>query len=156
MASSPSTCTSLLLQRSALSVSNCLEGRGGWLAEWEATQQSGQPDAGTDTATSTFSLLRGWEEVERRSAPRMRKFDESPCLEWDLASLVDTEEASTAGSGSAAHRSEHVQEVRELDELLADEDDKGGGKNGKKGKNKDKGGGKNKGASSSASNATGT
>jgi hypothetical protein len=120
MATSPSTCTSLLLQRSALSVSNCLEGRGGWLAEWEATQHSGQPDAGTTTATSTFSLLRGWEEVERRSAPRIRKFDESPCLEWDLASLVDTEEASTVGSGSAAHRSEHVQEVRELDELLAE------------------------------------
>lgn len=46
----------------------------------------------------------------------MRKFDESSCVEWDLASLVDTEEASTEGCD---HRSEQVQEVKELDDLLA-------------------------------------
>ena len=95
-----SACPSLVMQRSALAVSKCLEGRGGWLAEWETAQRAAGQRRDDRHAVppsdpaSTFSLLRGWEDVERWSAPRMRKFDESSCLEWDLASLVDTEEAS--------------------------------------------------------------
>jgi glutamate/tyrosine decarboxylase-like PLP-dependent enzyme len=109
------TCPSLLVQRSALAVSCAIEGGGGWLAEWEAVQRKAFGPG------NTFSASRGWEEVqrakeERGGVPNARKFDEASAgHEWDLASLVDTEEASVL---EAADRRDKDKEVRELDELF--------------------------------------
>jgi len=119
-------CLSLVSQRSALCSSSCLEGGGGWLAVWEAKQAMSRFEKGvTGTVPvlgSTFTVTNGWEEVERgRTSPRglhVRKFDESSGgHEWDLASVVDTAEATS--TAECADRRDLDQEVKELDDLFA-------------------------------------
>ena len=74
--------------------------------------------------SSSVVPTRGWEEVDKAVGrvegtgprPSVRKFDEASwCCDWDLASLVDTEEASVA---APADRRDQVQQVKELDELF--------------------------------------
>jgi hypothetical protein len=106
-------CPSLATQRSALCASGCQEGGGGWLAAWEAAQLYKHADV-PDGAGSRFSTLRGWDDVEG-SKPHAVRFDGAP-VEWDLASIVDTEAASEPEDTG---RRDRGQEVKELDALVA-------------------------------------
>ena len=112
-------CPSLMAHRSALSVSGCLESGGGWLAEWEARTLGPTRESQGCVAGSVFNVLRGWDEVQR-SKHCVRRFDEaSECHEWDLASMIDTEEASVAADSKDQEVERSGAEVKELDELFA-------------------------------------
>jgi hypothetical protein len=116
MAAEPAdVCAALASQRSALCASSCLEGGGGWLAQWEAAQRKRYADV-PDGGESKFSPLHGWVEVGTK--PHVVEFD-GTTVEWDLASNVDTEAASVPEIAYTGRRDHAGQEVQELDRLFA-------------------------------------
>ena len=116
MAAEPAdVCAALASQRSALCASSCLEGGGGWLAQWEAAQRKKYADV-LDGGGSSFSPLHGWVDV--KSKAHVVEFD-GTTVEWDLASNVDTEAASVPEIVYTGRRDHEGQEVQELDRLFA-------------------------------------